>query len=183
MFPTSRRGALGHFFEPDEAMKAARKLRDSEYSHFDLLTPFPIHGIEEAMGQKASWIPWVTAFLAFAGILAAQLMMNYIMVWDWPMNFGGKPFAAWPSFIPVTFELMVLFAAIGSAIVAILAGKQDTIPQPPPMEIETGATVDKFVIWISATDPKFAEEPTLKFLESLGAAGVRLVDVEGAKDD
>jgi hypothetical protein len=175
-FPKSSKGVVGSFFEPDEALVAARKVRDSKYTHFDFLTPFPIHGIEEAMGQKPSWIPWVSAGLAFTGIVAAQSLINYIMVLDWPMNFGGKPYAAWPSFIPITFELMVLFAAIGSAVVAIVAGKRDTIPQPPPLLIKTGATVDRFVVWISATDPKFSGGPAVDFVKSLGAKEVRLVD-------
>ena len=178
-FPTSDKGVLGCFFEPDEALVAAAKVRDSKYSHFDFLTPFPIHGMEEAMGQKASWIPYVTAGLAFTGIVAAQGLLNYVMVVDWPMNFGGKPNASWPSFVPITFELMVLFAAIGSAIVAIVAGKRDTIPQPPPLLIESGATVDRFVVWISATDPEFDEEAAVRFVESLGAQEVRFVDARG----
>jgi len=173
--PTSTKGALAHVFTPDEALAAARKLRDSEYTHFDVLTPFPVHGIEDAMGLKRSWIPYVTAGLAFFGILLAQLFINYVMVGDWPLNFGGKPHAAWPSFIPVTFESMVFYGAIGSAIVAIVAGKKDTVPQPPPMEIRTGATVDRFVLWISATDPKFDQEKVTHFLRSLDAHGVRLV--------
>jgi hypothetical protein len=147
-----------------------------------MLTPFPVHGMDEAMGLGRSWIPWVTAGLAFLGILCAQAMMNYIMVWDWPMNFGGKPFFAWPAFIPITFELMVLFAAIGSAVVAIWAGKRFTTPQPSPMTVATGATVDKFVVWISATDPKFSGEAAVAFVKSLGAHGVRLVDAEGTAD-
>jgi len=178
-FPTSKKGVLGHFPTPDEALAAARQVRDSQYDHFDFLTPFPVHGMDEAMGQRRSWVPLATVVLVIAGILAAQGMMNYIMVYDWPMNFGGKPFFAWPSFIPVTFEMMVLFGAIGTAIVAIWAGKRDTIPQPPPMLIETGATVDKFVIWISATDPKFDSDEVIRFVESLGASGVELVEGEG----
>ena len=155
MMPTSTKGILGHFYEPADALAAAAKVRDAGWKHFDFLTPFPIHGMEEAMGQKRSWIPYVTAVLALCGILFAQGLQNYVMVWDWPMNFGGKPFAAWPAFIPITFEAMVFWAALGSAIVAIIAGKKDTIPQPPPMLVKTGATVDRFVLWISATDPKW----------------------------
>jgi hypothetical protein len=181
-FPTSTRGVLGQFATPDEALEAARKVRDSEYSHFDMLTPFPVHGMDEAMGEKRSWVPFFTALLAFFGILGAQVLMNYIMVFDWPMNFGGKPFFAWPSFVPITFELMVLFAAIGTAVIAIWAGKWNTIPQPPAMAIETGATVDKFVIWISATDPKFDANRAKEFVASLGAHGVRIVDEKGGSD-
>ena len=174
----SKKGFLGDFYTPDEALAAAEKVRDSKYTHFDFLTPFPIHGIEDAMGQKRSWVPFVSALLAFAGILAAQALLNYTMVIDWPMNYGGKPANAWPSFVPITFELMVLFSGIGSAIVAIAAGKRDTIPQPHPMLFKTGATVDRFVLWISETDPEFSEAGVQDFMASLDADDVRLVEAE-----
>jgi hypothetical protein len=74
---------------------------------------------------------------------------------------------------------MVLFAAIGTAVIAIWAGKRDTVPQPPAMVIDTGATVDKFVVWISATDPEFDAERVRTFVETLGAHGVRVVDEKG----
>ena len=170
-------GILGDFYEPSDALAAAAKVRDAGWTHFDFLTPFPIHGMEAAMGQKKSWIPWVTLALALCGILFAQGLQNYVMVWDWPMNFGGKPYAAWPAFIPITFEAMVFWAALGSAVVAIIAGKTDNVPQPPP--IRTGATIDRFVLWISATDPKWHADDTFLFVQSLGADGVRLVNAEG----
>ncbi|HQR45368.1 MAG TPA: DUF3341 domain-containing protein [Thermoanaerobaculia bacterium] len=179
MMPTSTKGILGYFCEPSEALAAAAKVRDAGWKHFDFLTPFPIHGMEEAMGQKRSWIPYVTGLLALGGILFAQGLQNYVMVFDWPMNFGGKPHAAWPAFIPITFEAMVFWAALGTALVAVIAGKRDTVPQPPPMVIETGATIDRFVVWISATDPKWDPDAATAFLKSLGAQGVRLVDAEG----
>ena len=91
MMPTSTKGVLGHICEPADALAAAAKVRDAGWKHFDFLTPFPIHGMEEAMGQKRSWIPWATGVLAVCGILFAQGLQNYVMVFDWPMNFGGKP--------------------------------------------------------------------------------------------
>ena len=132
------------------------------------------------MGQRRSWIPMVTGALAIGGILFAQGLQNYVMVWDWPMNFGGKPFAAWPSFVPITFEAMVFWAALGSAAVAIVAGKKDSVPQPP--NVPTGATVDRFVLWISATDPKWSELDTPRFVESIGGDQVRLVGSDGGDD-
>lgn len=178
MNPTSIAGVLGDFHGPEEALTAAARAREDGWTHFDMLTPFPVHGMEEAMGQKRSWIPWVTAGLALFGVLFAQGLQNYVMVWDWPMNFGGKPHASWPAFVPITFELMVLCSAIGSAIVAIIAGKKDTVPQPPP-EVKTGATVDRFVLWISASDPRWRPEAAERFVRSLGADDVRLVQAEG----
>jgi len=178
----STRGVLGHVHTPDEALELARRARDSKYTHFDVLTPFPIHGIEDAMGVKPSWVPYVSAGLAFFGIVLAQAFINFVMVGDWPMNFGGKPHWAWPSFIPVTFESMVFYGAIGSAVVAIVAGRRDTVPQPPPLAIPTGACQDRFVLWISATDPKWNDAEVLEFVKSLGADGVRLVDAGGNDD-
>lgn len=175
--PVSTKGVLGQFSVPDDALAAARKLRDAGYLHFDVLTPFPVHGMDEAMGLKRSWVPWATAALALFGIALAQFFLNWIMVYNWPMNFGGKPNFAWPSWIPITFETMVFFGAIGSAVIAIWAGKKDNIPQPPPLLVKTGATLDKFVVWISATDPKFEPRAAEAFVKGLGAHGVRLVDV------
>ncbi len=182
MMPTSTTGVLGDFYLPGDALQAAERVRAAGWTQFDMLTPFPVHGMEDAMGQKRSWIPWVTLGLALFGIIFAQALQNYVMVWDWPMNFGGKPHASWPAFVPVTFELMVLCAAIGSAVVAIVAGKKDSVPQPPPLQVKTGATVDRFVLWISATDPKWQVDSALLFVRSLGADAVRLVNVEGGSD-
>ncbi|MEZ5291599.1 MAG: DUF3341 domain-containing protein [Vicinamibacterales bacterium] len=179
MTPTSTTGVLGDFYMPGDAVAAAEKVRAAGWTHFDMLTPFPVHGMDEAMGQSRSWVPWATGALALGGILFAQALQNYVMVWDWPMNFGGKPHAAWPAFVPITFEAMVFWAALGSAAIAIVAGKKDTVPQPPPMLVPTGATVDRFVLWISATDPKWQAAEAERFVKSLGADDVRLVNVEG----
>lgn len=182
MTRVSKQGVIGHFLDPQAALEAAAKVRDSEWSHFDFLTPFPVHGMEQAMGQKRSWVPYATAALAAFGILAAQAMQNYVMVFDWPMVFGGKPFFSWPAFVPITFEAMVFFGAIGSAIIAVIAGKRDTVPQPPPMSIRTGATVDRFVLWISATDPRYDADRAVNFARSIGALEVRVVDATGGDD-
>jgi hypothetical protein len=181
MTPTSTTGVLGDFYLPGDAVAAAVKVRAAGWTHFDFLTPFPVHGMDEAMGQTRSWVPWATGALALGGILFAQGLQNYVMVWDWPMNFGGKPHAAWPAFVPITFEAMVFWAALGSAAVAIVAGKRDTVPQPPPLKVPTGATGDRFVLWISATDPKWQADAAAQFVTSLGADHVRLVDLEGGR--
>jgi hypothetical protein len=180
MKPIRSGGVLGDFFEPDDALAAAAAARAAGWTHFDMLTPFPVHGMDEAMGQPRSWIPWATALLAVGGVLFAQGLQNYVMVFDWPMNYGGKPHLAWPSFVPVTFEAMVFWAALGTAFIAVVAGKRDSVPQPPP--IATGATADRFVVWIAATDPKWNRDEAQRFVASLGADRVRLVDADG-KDD
>lgn len=182
MMPTSTTGVLGDFFLPADAVMAAERVRTAGWTHFDMLTPFPVHGMDEAMGQRRSWIPWATAGLALFGVAFAQALQNYVMVWDWPMNFGGKPHAAWPAFVPITFELMVLCAGIGSAIIAIVAGKRSPVAPPPPLRVKTGASVDRFVLWIAASDPKWQADAAQAFVRSLGATDVRLVQVEGGSD-
>lgn len=168
-------GVLGHVFDPDQALTLAARVRDAGYTRFDVLTPFPVHGMDQAMGLKRSWVPYVTALMAFLGIATAQGMMVYIMVFDWPMNYGGKPFFAWPSFIPITFELMVLFSGVMTAVIAIWAGKRFNVPQPPP----TGATSDRFVVWIPTVDPKFNLDAVQTLLREGGALDVRAIDREG----
>jgi hypothetical protein len=171
-------GILGHAFTPDDALAAAAKVRDAGYRRFDVLTPFPVHGMDQAMGLKRSWVPWVTAAAATTGILTAQAMMVYIMVYDWPMNYSGKPFWAWPSFIPVTFELMVLFAGISTAFIAIWAGRKMNVPQPPKAA-NVRATSDRFVVWIPASDPSFSLDTTPALLQDIGLHQVRVIDQEG----
>lgn len=171
-------GILGHTYTPDEALAAAEKVRDAGYRQFDVLTPFPVHGMDAAMGLGRSWVPWVTAVAATAGIVTAQVMMVWIMVYDWPMNYSGKPYWAWPSFVPITFELMVLFAGISSAVVAIWAGRRRNVPQPP-VTAGLGATSDRFVVWIPASDPTFSLATTSAFLQDIGLHQVRVIDQEG----
>jgi hypothetical protein len=171
-------GILAHTYTPDEALDAAEKVRDAGYRGFDVLTPFPVHGMDEAMGLRRSWVPWVTATFATLGILTAQFMMVYIMVYDWPMNYGGKTPWAWPNFVPITFELMVLFSGIASAVIAIWAGWRRNVPQPPHAAGH-GATSDRFVVWIPASDPSFSLETTPALLQEIGLHQVRVIDQEG----
>jgi hypothetical protein len=171
-------GVLAHTYTPDEALDAAAKVRDAGYRGFDVLTPFPVHGMDEAMGLERSWIPWVTATFATLGILTAQAMMVYIMVYDWPMNYSGKPNWTWPNFVPITFELMVLFSGIASAVIAIWAGRRRNVPQPPHAA-RHGATSDRFVVWIPATEPSFSLDSTPALLQKIGLHQVRVIDQEG----
>jgi hypothetical protein len=181
MSPASYSGILGAFYEPDAAVAAAAHVRAAGWTRFDVLTPFPVHGMDAAMGHGRSWIPWATAVLALGGVLFAVGLQYYVMVFDWPLNFGGKPFGFWPAWVPITFEAMVFWAAIGTAIIAVVAGKWHAVPQPPPMTVKTGATIDRFVLWISATDPQWNPEAAVRFVTSLGATDVSLVPADGGR--
>ena len=109
---TGINGALGVFDNPDRLLEAAAALREAGWEHWDCHTPYPVHGLEKAMGLRDSLIPVLTLSAAFCGALTAKGMQWYMSDFDFPLMVGGKPLFSLHAFVPVTFELFVLFAAI-----------------------------------------------------------------------
>lgn len=165
-------GLIAFFEHPNDTLEAATKCRDEGFETWDVLTPFPIHGMDEAMGLGRSWMPWVTFALAMTGLATAAFIEFGTMAFDWAVTVGGKPHAAWPSFIPIMFELMVLFAGVGSAAVMI---KAVGLPKFKRRILDPRISRDRFVIWISSDDGKFDREGTREFLKSLEPLEVREV--------
>ncbi len=126
-------------------LKAAEKIRDAGIKQFDCFSPFPIHGMEKAMGLNRSWVPFFTLFFGLLGGISIFGFMFYVDVIDWPMNIGGKPYFAWPAYIPIIFEVTVLFAGISSVVAVIYLGRlNNSCRKPPTNQI----TSDGFAIWI-----------------------------------
>ena len=165
------RGYAAYYEHPDHLLAAARHARDSRYDDFEAYSPFPIHGMDEAMGMERSWIPWVTFGAGIVGFLTANALQFGMMTFDWPMIIGGKPFAPWPSFVPVMFELTVLVAGVTTAIVMLKAAgcfqKADVIDER--------ITNDRFVLWISAEDSEFDEDEVESFLSDLNPLEIKRV--------
>lgn len=157
-------GMLALFDHPDDILHAAEKVRDQKFQEWDVLTPFPVHGMDEAMGIGRSWMPYVTFLLGATGLATALFIQFGTMAFDWPIIVSGKPFAAWPSFIPISFELTVLFAGVGTAIIMLLTAG---LPKLKPKIHHPRLSSDRFGIWISAEDHKFDADKTRTFLESL----------------
>ncbi len=159
------------FSDPDDVLKAGSKLTQSGVKINTVYSPFPIHGIDDAIGQKPTRIS-VAAFLFGAtGLSLALLMMWYMMIYDWPMNIGGKPSFSlaenFPSFVPVMFECTVLFGAHGMIwtfffISDILPGKDGKNPDPR-------TTDDKIIIELDPTLQKQNEEELIGILKASGA--------------
>ena len=101
---------LGHFEDPDDLMHGIDKLQENSVSIYDVYTPMPIHGIEDKLGIKRSRLGKVAFCFGLTGTITAISMITYMLVIDWPMNIGGKPHFAFPDFIPIMFELTVLFS-------------------------------------------------------------------------
>ncbi len=154
----------GWYIQLDTAsdlLKVAKNVRDSEkVKDFDCFTPFPIHGLEEAMGLSRSWLPFITLKFGIIGALTAITFMTYVDIISWPTIVGGKPFWSWPAYIPITFELMVLFAGLSTVGAVIVLGKLGKISRKPIIPEQTSS---KFVVWIpEALDKKEVEAFSLE---------------------
>ncbi len=139
---------LGHFEDPDDLMHGIDKLQENSVRIYDVYTPMPIHGIEDKLGIKRSRLGRVAFGFGLTGTIAAISMITYMLVIDWPMNIGGKPHFALPDFIPIMFELTVLFAAFG--MVGTYFFVNHLAPGRAPRVMDLRATNDRFVIAIDA---------------------------------
>ena len=166
-------GVAAYFDSPDELLHAAEQARDAGFKSWDAFSPFPIHGIEDAMGIGRSWLPWVTFGAGATGFTLANALQFGTMTFDWPMIIGGKPYAPWPSFVPVMFELTVLIGGVTSALVMLIASGCFRKPKIIDPEI----TNDRFVLWVSASDEKYKSNraDVMAFLRGLDPVEIRPV--------
>src|SRR5260221_13449462 len=113
-------GLLAEFAGPDELIAAARRTHANGYQHVDAFSPFPIEGLAEALGSRRTWIAQIVLLGGILGGSTGFLMQYYLSAVDYPLNISGRPLNSWPAFIPVTFELTILGAAL-FAVFCILA--------------------------------------------------------------
>ncbi|MBN1344779.1 MAG: DUF3341 domain-containing protein [Phycisphaerae bacterium] len=169
-------GLIVEFDGVDGVVLAAEKVRDAGFKRWDVHTPFPVHGLDEAMGIRPTILPYVVLLAAIGGAGAAMLLQWWTNAFDYPIIISGKPFFSVPANIPVTFELTILFAA-ATAFVGLLAF--NGLPQLYHPLFNNRrfrqVTTDRFFIAVEATDPKFDLEQTRAFLETLGGACVQEV--------
>jgi hypothetical protein len=169
-------GALAEFATPADVYHACERVRDAGYTRWDSYTPFPVHGLEKAMGLPSSRVPWVVLVCGLSGAAGGFILQWWVSEAAYPVVISGKPFFSWPAFIPVTFELGVLCGALG-AVFGMLAFNQ--LPQLYHSLFRStrfeACSDDRFFIAIEAVDPKFEPAETARFLESLGATHVEMV--------
>lgn len=169
-------GLLAEFASPFELYHACEKVRDAGYTRWDAHTPFPVHGLDRAMGLKRSMMPFIVLAGAIFGGVAGFGLQYWVHSVEYPLTISGKPFFTWPAFIPITFELAVLFGALG-AVFGMFALNRLPMHWHPLFFSERfeRATNDLFFISIESWDPKFDPEATRRFLEGVGARSVELV--------
>ncbi|MFL6232489.1 MAG: DUF3341 domain-containing protein [Thermoanaerobaculia bacterium] len=169
-------GALAEFATPAELYHACEGVRDAGYTRWDAHTPFPIHGLERAMGLKASRLPWVVLVTAVLGAAAGMGLQGWVATIAYPLVISGKPFFSWPAFIPITFELGVLGGAFGAVLGMFGMNQLPTLHHPlfAAKRFER-ASDDGFFISIESWDPQFDRDRTVDLLRRLGASQVELV--------
>ncbi len=170
------KGILALYADPETVLKAAEKARDAGFTKWDVFTPFPVHGMDVAMGLGKSNLPWVTFVAALAGLGSAVFIQVGAMVYSWPANYGGKPFLAWPAFVPISFEMTVLLAGLASAFAALLMG--GILKRGKPA-FHPDLTCHRFGVFVDASDPKYDATASRELFESAGAVEIQLVK-EGA---
>lgn len=163
-------GMAAIFDTEADILKAATKVRESGYTKFDAISPYPIHGMEEAAGIKRSWIPYVTFVAGLAGLTCGLLLTWWTSAVDWPVNVGGKPFFSLPAFIPIMFELTILLASLCS-VGALFAAAG--LPAIDPPTIDPDLTSHRFAIFIPSDDTGYDEKKLETLFKSLGAAVVK----------
>lgn len=170
-------GLMAEFTDPDKLLEATREAHEAGYSKIDAYSPFPIEGLAEAMGSHKTLVPIFTLMGGLFGCAGGFFLQYWPNVIGYPLDIGGKPFDSWPSFIPITFEMTILFAALSCAI-GMLA--MNGFPHPyHPVFNASGferATRDRFFLCIMAEDPKFEPETARAFLEKLDPQGVSEVE-------
>ena len=169
-------GLLAEFPQPEDLLAATSAAHSAGYRRMDAYTPFPVHGLSEAIGLRQTRLPLVVLVGGIIGAVAGFGLQYWYETSHYPMNVGGRPHNSWPSFIVITFECTILFASL-SAVLGMLA--LNGLPQPyhplfnvPSFEL---ASRSHFFLCIEARDPKFDFDDTRVFLEGLRPMAIYVV--------
>jgi hypothetical protein len=159
---------MAEFASPEELLAAVTRTREAGYRHMDAYSPFPIHGMDEALALPKTRIPLLVLIGGLTGLVLGFALQYWVSAIDYPVMVGGKPYASWPAFVPVAYELTILLAGLTGGIGMLML---NGLPMPyhPVFNVErfSLAANDRFFLCIEATDPKFDLEETKKFLEEL----------------
>lgn len=168
---------LAEYDTPTACVRAAEKLRDAGYTKFDTHTPFPIHGMDKAMGLPDSRLGWIVFVMGLTGFSTAVFLMWYMNYYDYSIVVGGKPPLSFPSMVPVAFELTVLFSAFG-AVFGMFGLNKLPRHHHPVFESDRfrAATDDKFFVSVEYADPKFDAEKTKALLASAHPAHIEIIE-------
>lgn len=169
-------GLLAEYETPAALYHACEKVRDAGYKVWDAYTPFPVHGLENAMGVGRSFVPWIVLIMGATGASMGFLLQWWTSVLDYPLIISGKPYNSYPAFLPVTFETGIFLGGFGAVLGMMALNK---LPQLYHSLFNvprfSRVTDDRFFIAIESKDPKFDWDETRELLESTGPATIEEV--------
>ena len=171
-------GLVAEYEDPDELMSVVKQARSAGYTTVDAYSPFPIHGMHEAMNMGNTYMPTLTLIGGLTGLATAFILQYVGTVLHYPYDVAGRPFFSWPAYVPIMFELTILFAAFTAGLgMLALCG----LPRPYHSVMNTPnferASSDRFFYCIEATDPKYDAESTRRFLEDMSPKPVSVSEV------
>jgi Protein of unknown function (DUF3341) len=170
-----KRFVVGSFDDEAVLFPAVKKVRVAGYKIHDVYTPMPIHGLDHAMGLRETSLHTAGFIYGITGTTTALTGISYAFIYDWPLNFGGKPHFALPAWIPITFELTVLFASVGMVLTFCYLCQMAPFVRKHHFSLR--ATDDLFVMVIECTS-KTNETELQAFLKSIGALDVHIQNAE-----
>jgi len=150
----TRRVLVGSFATEDDVRNAAQAAREHGFAIADAYTPYPVHGLDRAMGLRRSRLPWACLAYGVIGVIFALTTQPWAMSVSWPINVGGKPWNSLPAFVPVTFEVMVLLSALGVVLTFLLRCR--LLPGRDAAPLFRGTSDDCFVLVLE--DPGAGED-------------------------
>jgi Protein of unknown function (DUF3341) len=170
-------GLMAEFDSPETLLEASRRAFAEGFRRMDAYSPFPVDGLAEAIGFPRTRVPLIVLIGGIVGCIGGFWLQYWVSVIDYPINIGGRPLNSWPSFIPVTFELTILLAAL-AAFFSVLGLNRLPMPYHPVFNVERFelASRNRFFLCIEAADKKFELERTRRFLDEIGSLGTYEVE-------
>jgi hypothetical protein len=170
-------GIIAEFLTPADAMHAAEAVRDAGFRRWDVFTPYPIHGMDKAMGLKNSKVGWFSFLGGVTGYTSGMLMIWYMNSLDYAIPVGGKPMFSPFSAFPPSYELTILLGSFGALFGMLFLNRLPRLHHPLLKHRRFAfATHDRFYLVIETADPKFSEVETRKLLESAGSKHIEMVE-------
>lgn len=176
-------GVIAEFETPEQLLAAANSALDSGYSAMDAFSPFPVHGLPEAIGFQEGRVRWIIFLAGVSGAVGGMGLQWWVSTQAYALNIGGRPLFSWPSFIPPAFETTILFAAFGAVLGMIGLNR---LPQPHHPVFDAPnferASQDRFFLLVEAKDPMYDASAIRSLMEKADAVNVTEIGQEEEND-
>jgi hypothetical protein len=175
--PAKPYGMLAEFTTTASVLRAAQKVRDAGFRRWDVYTPFPVHGMDQAMGLRNSRVGWFAFIGGVAGYTCGMLMIWFMNLLDYPIVVGGKPMFSPFSAFPPSYELTILFGSFGSLLGMLFLNRLPRLHHPLLKNRRFAlVTHDRFFIVVECDDPKYSEAETRKLFVETGSQHIEVVE-------